>query len=87
MPLEPGEFERLLSATCGNELERFALLDGEDLLRWRQIVAGTVVVDQTMQQRPSVAAPRGRSGSCSGVQPTADFKNVNASTQSMCSAA
>jgi HEAT repeat protein len=60
MPLEPGEFERLLSATCGNELERFALLDGEDLLRLRQIVAGTVVVDQTMQQ--NALALLGRAG-------------------------
>jgi HEAT repeat protein len=60
MSLEPGKFERLLSATCGNELERFALLDGEDLLRLRQMVAGTVVVDQQTQR--NALALLGRAG-------------------------
>lgn len=60
MPLEPGKYERLLSATCGNELERYGLLDGEDLLRLRQIVAETVVVDQQTQQ--NALALLGRAG-------------------------
>jgi HEAT repeat protein len=50
MPYTPEELKRLVDATCGNELERFAVLDEEDLRYLRRMVEGTVVVSRGAQQ-------------------------------------
>lgn len=60
MPQTPEQLERLVNASCGNELERFAVLDGEDLRQLRQMVEGAVLVNRRAQQ--NALALLGRAG-------------------------